>query len=281
LGRAPADASALVSADAIAARYADVMAAIDRLRGEIEAARLDALIVIGDDQSELFSTRLMPAFAVYYGAEIRNDARRPVHDDLWYARAQMARLEEGAPRSYPCHQPLALHLINSLIAGAFDVTAMEGLEDDQFEGHAFSFVHRFYLAEHALPIVPVFLNTFYPPNQPTPGRCIALGQSIRRAIDEFPGDLRVGLLASGGLSHFQVEEDLDRGVIQMLQEGDAPGLAALDPKRLQSGSSEIRNWLVLAGAVRNLTMDWVSYTPAYRTPALTGTGLCFASWKPK
>jgi hypothetical protein len=27
-------------------------------------------------------------------------------------------------------------------------------------------------------------------------------------------------------------------------------------------------------------MDWVSYTPGYRTPALTGTGLCFASFRP-
>jgi hypothetical protein len=54
----------------------------------------------------------------------------------------------------------------------------------------------------------------------------------------------------------------------------------LNPKRLPAGSSEIRNWLVLAGAATDLTMSRVSYAPGYRTPALTGTGLGFATWKP-
>jgi 3-O-methylgallate 3,4-dioxygenase len=30
---------------------------------------------------------------------------------------------------------------------------------------------------------------------------------------------------------------------------------------------------------KELDMEWVEYVPAYRTPALTGTGLAFASWK--
>jgi hypothetical protein len=37
---------------------------------------------------------------------------------------------------------------------------------------------------------------------------------------------------------------------------------------------------VLTGAATALAMTWVSYTPGYRTPALTGTGLGFAAWKP-
>jgi hypothetical protein len=82
-------------------------------------------------------------------------------------------------------------------------------------------------------------------------------------------------MASGGLSHFQAEEDLDDAVISAID-----FLAKLSPKRLQAGSSEIRNWLVLAGAAQGLDMNWVSYTPGYRTPALTGTGLGFATWKP-
>jgi len=49
-------------------------------------------------------------------------------------------------------------------------------------------------------------------------------------------------------------------------------------KRLQAGSSEIRNWLVLAGACTDLELKWSSYTPGYRTEALTGTGLGFAAW---
>ena len=43
-------------------------------------------------------------------------------------------------------------------------------------------------------------------------------------------------------------------------------------------------WLrpVLAGTgyvIAYVVLDWVSYVPAYRSPALTGTGLCFAAWR--
>ena len=31
-------------------------------------------------------------------------------------------------------------------------------------------------------------------------------------------------------------------------------------------------------AAADLELDWVEYIPAYRTPALTGTGLGFARW---
>ena len=48
--------------------------------------------------------------------------------------------------------------------------------------------------------------------------------------------------------------------------------------QLESGSSEIRNWICAAGALEHLDLDWVDYFPGYRTPAGTGTGLCFARW---
>jgi 3-O-methylgallate 3,4-dioxygenase len=95
----------------------------------------------------------------------------------------------------------------------------------------------------------------------------------------FPGNARVGFFASGGLSHFQVEEDLDQGVLDALRRKDLAWLAGLNVKRLQAGSSEIRNWIVLGGLAGDLEMNWSSYTPGYRTPALTGTGLGFASWR--
>ena len=56
-------------------------------------------------------------------------------------------------------------------------------------------------------------------------------------------------------------------------------LAALDPKLLQAGSSEIRNWVVVGEMARDLDLEWVEYQPGYRSPALTGTGLAFAAWK--
>ena len=127
-------------------------------------------------------------------------------------------------------------------------------------------------------MVPIFLNTYNPPNQPTPKRCVRLGVALRELIARFPGDLRVGVLASGGLSHFIVEEKMDRAIIEALRNKDLDHLGNLDPRKLKAGSSEIRNWIVVAAAANDLALTWVSYTPAYRSAALTGTGLGFVRW---
>ena len=59
-------------------------------------------------------------------------------------------------------------------------------------------------------------------------------------------------------------------------ENDQEAIAAA--KKLLSGSSEIRNWIAVAAAVKDLKLDWISYVPGYRSRALTGVGLCFAHW---
>jgi 3-O-methylgallate 3,4-dioxygenase len=237
------------------------------------------LLVVGDDQNELFRTTNNPAFAIYYGATIRNAKAELAEGDGWYKKARMARQEPGADRDYPGKADMAEWLIRKLCDRDFDIAAMDGLERGQFEGHAFSFVHRRYLQGTDLPVIPVIVNTFDPPNQPTPRRCIALGAALREVIAAYPQDLRVGVLASGGLSHFVVDEALDQGIIDAIRRKDSAWLASLDPKQLQAGSSEIRNWLIAVEAVKDLDLDWVQYVPGYRSPALTGTGLCFAAWR--
>jgi 3-O-methylgallate 3,4-dioxygenase len=282
LASAPADAGALVTPEAITRRFQAVQKDILRLKSEIAAAKLDALVICGDDQYELFHDRHMPSIGIYYGETIRNRVREGAASADWFKRAQMRRFEEDVEAHYPCHRPLALHLIEGLVEREFDISAVGGLEGDQHEGHAYSFVHRWYLKGNGaamLPVVPVFLNTYNPPNQPQPRRCVRLGAALKDLIARFPQDIRVGVLASGGLSHFRVEEDLDRAVIDALHRKDVEFLARLDPRRLKSGSSEIRNWITLAAVATDLQIAWLSYTPAYRTPALTGIGLCFAAWK--
>ena len=279
LAQAPANAGVFITPEAITARFNDVQQAMARLKIEIEAAQLDALIIVGDDQYELFHDRLMPAIGIYYGDTIRNAAKKPVADGDWYRRAQMRRYEDHADVHYPCHRALALHLIEGLTEREFDITAIASLADDQHEGHAYSFIHRWYLQEKGVPIVPVFMNTYNPPNPPTPRRCAKFGAALKAMIEAFPQDVRVGVLASGGLSHFVVEEAMDRAILAALERKDIEYLANLDPRRLKAGSSEIRNWIVIGAAAANLTLHWASYTPAYRTAALTGTGLGFAAWR--
>ncbi|HET7764465.1 MAG TPA: protocatechuate 3,4-dioxygenase [Burkholderiales bacterium] len=285
LATAPANIADLVADGAITARYHEVQEAMKRMRQEIAGANLDALVIVGDDQHELFQDQHMPSIGIYYGESIRNAARanakRFTWPEEWYNRAQMRRYEDQTDADYPCHKPLALALIEGLVAREFDIAAVAGLGGAQSEGHAYSFIHRWYLTgdgARMLPVVPIFLNTYNPPNPPLPRRCVRLGKALKELIESFPEDLRVGVLASGGLSHFVVEEELDHAVIAALKRKDFEFLAGLDPRRLKAGSSEIRNWIVVASAAAHLDLTWISYTPSYRTPAGTGIGLGFASW---
>ena len=133
-------------------------------------------------------------------------------------------------------------------------------------------------AAKPVPAVPIFLNTYFPPNQPRPRRCYAFGQAVRQAIESFAGDARVGIAASGGLSHFLVDEDFDRAILKACADKDAGFLQNLPRNKLHAGSSEILNWVALAGAIEHVDLDWFEYVPGYRTPAGTGTGLSFATW---
>jgi hypothetical protein len=280
LAQAPAGAEAMVTPGKMGQRFDAAQAAMDHLGERIRAARLDVLLIVGDDQQELFRTTNNPAIAIYYGPTIRNTAREPASaSDPWPKTARMWRHEPARDRDYPVRGDLAEWLVRQLCDRDFDITALDGLEPGQFEGHAFQFVHRRLLGEHVVPVIPVILNTFDPPNQPTPRRCVALGRALRELVAQWPQDLRVGVIASGGLSHFVVDEDLDQQVIAAIRDKDSAALAALDPRRLQAGSSEIRNWIVVGEMARELDLDWLEYIPGYRTPALTGTGLAFAAWK--
>jgi Catalytic LigB subunit of aromatic ring-opening dioxygenase len=274
----PPDAADKISKDAIAARHKATTEAMDRLNTDIAAAKLDVLIIVGDDQREIFQDACRPAIGIYYGDTIRNAAAPTTPTDDWYLIDQRRRLEDGADRFYPCHPALGAHLISGLMERKFDITAVKTLVGEQFEGHAYSFIHRRFMGERAIPIVPVFLNTYYPPNQPTPQRCHELGLAIRELVASFPENIKVGILASGGLSHFLVNEELDGKVVKALEAKDFDTLRTLPARLLHTGSSEIRNWITTAAAASDLTLDWISYVPAYRSRAMTGVGLCFAHW---
>ena len=278
LARAPADVAVQISPERMLARHAAVEGAMARLGDYLRDARLDALIVVGDDQDELYHSENMPAFLVYYGETIPNVPLGPGFKGPEWARRATARwYEEKEPRDYPVDAALARHLIDALIDREFDVASSNQVPAGEGEGHAIGFVHKRIMRE-VVPIVPVCINTYYPPNQPTPGRCYKLGQAIRAAVDSWPGDARVGIIGSGGLSHFVVDEGLDRGFIDMLRRNDGAAIQALPREKLNSGSSEIRNWICVAGAVEHLSLEWSLYEPGYRTPAGTGTGLGFAFW---
>jgi hypothetical protein len=280
LDRAGPRSTALFSRELMERRFKETNDAMDRLGDEIAAEKLDALIIVGDDQEELFDEHHTPALGIYCGDTIRNASKEEVAPGDWQHAARNRRREDNEDFHYPVAKDLAVHIISGLTERDFDVMAVKKLNPGEFEGHAYSFIHRRILAGRTVPIVPIFVNTYYPPNQVTPRRCVNLGTAIGELVAKFPGNQRIGILASGGLSHFVVDERLDRGVIDAIKRNDLEFLANIDPKLLQAGSSEIRNWMVAAAAAakHNLKLGWNTYIPGYRTPALTGIGIGFAKW---
>ena len=274
---APPDMARELTPQVFEDKHRRAMAQVERLSAVVRDARLDTLIVIGDDQKELYHDDNMPAILLYRGETIRNVPLREHVGPDWARSASARYYEKEVPRDYPVDVRLAEHLLAHLMED-FDLSCANTLPEGQGEGHAFGYVHHRVLDGMDLPVVPVFLNTYFPPNQPTPGRCYRLGQAIARAVERLPGEQRIGVIASGGLSHFTVDPDLDGRVIAALKSRDAAALAALPREQLNSGSSEIRNWICMAGAVEHLTLRHIEYIPGYRTPAGTGTGLCFADW---
>src|SRR5690606_6343648 len=121
----------------------------------------------------------------------------------------------------------------------------------------------------------------YPPNQPTVERCYDFGKSLVRAIESWDSDARVALFASGGLTHFVIDEEVDRTVIDAMESGSLGGLADLGEEIFQAGTSEVKNWVPVAGAMADLgfKMNLVDYVPYYRSEAGTGNAMGFVYWK--
>ncbi|HWL06246.1 MAG TPA: extradiol ring-cleavage dioxygenase [Xanthobacteraceae bacterium] len=269
-----------ISLEVMSERAARCNADIDHVAAAIREAKLDALIIIGDDQHEQFFDDNMPAILIYSGDTIENRTLDMPEDapEFW-RKARGQYHEPAAAREYPVAAPLARHLTTALVNAEFDISHSKRFSAKHGEGHAFGFVHRRLMGEDIVPIVPVALNTYFPPNQPTPKRCYALGEAIRDAVRSWSEPARVGILASGGLSHFTVDEELDRLILDACRNHDKAALLGIPANKLNSGTSEVRNWITTAAAASHLTCDWQDYVPCYRSLAGTGCGMGFAIWR--
>jgi hypothetical protein len=144
---------------------------------------------------------------------------------------------------------------------------------------AFVFPHDWLFPELSIPMVPLLLSRDLP-NQATSKRCYELGIALRKEIESWPKDARIGLIASGGLSHQVIDEGLDRTVIKALENNDTDVLCDLPRDALNRGpgTPEILNWIAVAGAMAPSGMTLVDYLPCYRSVAGTGHGLTFGYW---
>jgi len=251
--------------------------AIKTLGDALTKSKADVVVVFGDDQQEQFHDDNMPTFSVYHGKSlpvVTHTGRNPA---AW-KNAEERGWAQTAPE-YETNSDLANHLIRSLVNDEFDIARCNKLRPEIGVGHAFSFLYRRVLPGGNLPMVPVMVNTYYPPNQPTPKRCYAFGQAVRKAIESWASDKRVAVMASGGLSHVVIDEEIDQMTLDGLKNKKPELLWRLPRERLWGGTSEILNWVALAGVVETMEVKFLEYVTTYRSPAATGCGMGFAYWQ--
>lgn len=186
--------------------------------------------------------------------------------------------EGGGPRDLPPvagHAALSQHIGASLMADEFD---MAFFQDKALDHGLFSPLSALLPWENGwpVPVVPLQIGVLQFPI-PTARRCYKLGQALRRAIESFPEDLNVAVVATGGVSHQVHGErcgfnnpEWDAQFIDMLVN---------DPERLTEMTlaeyatlgglegAEVIMWLVMRGA---LSANVEKLHEAYYLPSMTG-----------
>jgi hypothetical protein len=297
--------SSPVESDAVnREKHARVVAAMDRMRDLLDEARPDVLLVFGDDQLEQFSFQNFPALCVFTGEafsgyKVSPFAGLPVPGK---PREMREKTDEHwvTVKSDPV---LAKHMMTELVKAGFDMAFSDAVNDHGI-GHAFTrpFVHL--RPDYDIPIVPIYINCYYGP-QPTGVRCYELGKALARIIREYPQDIRVGVLGSGGLWHTPmveqayIDSDFDQAILNAVRTGDARRMAEefdrrgpeFDPAdseavaRLSagtgmvlgqgSGTGETRNWIAAAAVVDGIPGEVIDYVEIHASPVGAG----FAAWR--
>ena len=265
--------------------HARCHAAMDTLADKWDELKPDIAVILGNDQNEIYETEtLNPAFMVFYGDKIPHHPQEK--SELAKMPPGVAEAEHGhAVETYTEYSgvpDLGLHIIKTMMEHEFDVTACKNWPDKTRNGasHAFGHIYRQVMRDKVVPNVPVYQNTFFPPNQPTAKRAYRFGEIVGKAIASWQSDKRVAVFGSGGMSHFVIDEEFDRKFVAALKNKDKEYLTSIPLKELQSGTSELKSWISLAGLLEPMKteMHELDYVPCYRSPAGTGTANGFYWW---
>jgi len=240
--------------------WAPIFAAYEPLKAWLADKRPDVVFVIYNDHVTSFSFGHYSAFALGVGDS--------------HACAD----EGGGPRGLPAvdgHPALAAHIGEQLMAAEFDMSFFQrrGLDHGCFSPLSLLFDHG---GGWPVSMVPLAVGVLQNP-VPSGRRCYKLGQALRAAIESYPEDITVAIVATGGLSH-QVhgaragfnDPEWDRQFIDLLLD-DPETLARMSQAELamRGGweSSEVVMWLIMRGALA-ARPDVLSRN--YYLPSMTG-----------
>lgn len=265
--RAKPDVEAELTDEAKIAKSARCNAAIAKLRDQMAAWKPDIVLIMGDDQHENIFEDNMPPFVMFIGDEVaatqnfRYLGEKPVDQMDHFKVASKA----------------ARQILDNLMEDGFDPGWSTKMRDEAGLGHAFGRPLRFFTPDCSVPIIPLMVNTYYPP-APSAKRCLQMGKALRKAVESIPENLRVAIVASGGLAHTVIDEDLDRTFLAALEKHDEAYMAGMAADILIEGTSEIRNWIMASG-IMGYGAEIIDYVPCYRNAEGIGCGMGFAVWK--
>src|SRR3954469_1747262 len=164
--------------------WGPIFTAFDPVREWLAQQTPDVLFFIYNDHVSSFFFDHYSAFSLGVGE------RHEVADEGGGARD----LAPGAG-----HPALGRHIGCSLVADEFD---MSFFQDRALDHGVFSPLSLLCPHEPAwpVPVIPLQVGVLQSP-VPSARRCYRLGQALRRAIESYPEDLKVAIVATGGLSH--------------------------------------------------------------------------------
>jgi protocatechuate 4,5-dioxygenase, beta chain len=212
------------------------------VRSWLDEARPDVAIVFYNDHGLNFFLDAMPTFAVGAAESYRSD------DEGWGI---------GTVAPFAGHAALSWHLIEHAIAEGFDLTTCQEMKVD----HGFWIPMQLFWPDRppGLRVVPIHVNTVQHP-LPTPARCESLGRAVGEAVRSWPGDERVVMIGSGGLSHQlegeragHVNRAFDASCLDALTTSDLGVITEHSiPELVELAGSqgvEVINWVAMRAAV--------------------------------
>ncbi len=223
----------------VEAAAARVMDGMMQVRIQVAALQPDVLVIASSDHMNNFTLKHQVTLAVGIA-----DEYVPLGD-------------MGLPqtRFQGCRRVAEAFAREAAQAG-FDLTQVEEVRPD----HGMMITKLIADPDGSIPVVPVYVNSNMPV-PPSPGRCYALGQVLKTAVESAVLDAeRVVVLAGGGLSHWlrtpqegRVNAPFDQRFMHRMVGGDAEELARLSVSELEgaagNGGLELASWLFMAGAL--------------------------------
>ncbi|MBL0421865.1 protocatechuate 3,4-dioxygenase [Ramlibacter sp. AW1] len=228
-----------------------VRAAYEHIARRIGELRATTAIIIGADHYVLFGPGCLPAYLIGTG-------------DISGPYERFPGIDQGAILD---HRGLARHIAQHGREHGFDWAVAKSLRVD----HSIGVPARLCALPNAsvTGVVPVYLASGVEPLLPM-RRAHALGGAIRAAVEAWPGDERVVVIGSGGISHWvglpemgRVNEKFDRFVLDCVERGDPEPIMKLSDAEVfeqgGNGAFEIRNFLCMMGALPGRPGELIAY----------------------